>query len=307
MTVTTTDTHTRSRPQRRIRDVISRNPIGYTIPMVVLLCGFAVYPIFVLFRMSFSDVGPSNIVGHWDFVGFQNYVGHLTSSELWRSLARTLGICALLLCANLIFGFIIASILSVRGRTSSIVLAITVFIWALPPLVSGTVWRFLLDDDGAVNAALGLVGISSISWLSNPSLALWAVGAVIVWANLPFSTLIFRGGLMGIPQDLIEAAAIDGAGYWRTRLSIVLPLLRPTIWILAILTVIYAFKSFDFFYVLTQGGPGTATYTLPVQAYYDAFDNYNMSSGATVAVLSMVIVAIFAVPYVRSIRGEDTQ
>lgn len=296
------------RPDRRgLRQFLGHNPVVYVLPMIVLLGAFAVYPLFVLFRMSVSDVGPSNIVGSWSFVGLGNFIQHLTSAELWRSMLRTVGICALLLGANLVIGFFVASILSVRGRISNMVLGIMVFIWALPPLVSGTVWRFLLDDDGAVNALLGLVGIAPISWLSNPSLALWAVGGVIVWANLPFSTLILRGGLMAVPQDVVEAAAIDGAGYWRTRFRIVLPLLWPTISILAILTVIYAFKSFDFFYVLTQGGPGTATYTLPVQAYYDAFDNFNMSSGATVAVISMLIVAIFAVPYVRSLQKENIE
>jgi multiple sugar transport system permease protein len=127
---------------------------------------------------------------------------------------------------------------------------------------------------------------------------------VVAWAALPFSALILRGGLLAISPDVIEAAAIDGAGYWKTQLLIVLPLLRPTMWILGILTVLYAFKSFDFFYVLTQGGPGTATNTLPVLSYYTAFSNYDMSIGATIAVISMLLVALLAIPYVRSIRKE---
>ncbi len=281
-----------------------RAPVPFVLPAVVLLVAFAAYPLVVLIRMSLSDVGPTNIIGTWHFVGLANYTGILGSSAVWKSMLRTVEVAVVLLASNLVLGFIAASILSFKGRMTSAVLSIMVFVWALPPLVSGSVWKFLLDDSGAVNGILGLVGIGPISWLSSPGLALWSVAGVIAWAALPFSALILRGGLLAVSPEIVEAAAIDGAGYWRTQLQIVLPLLRPTMWILGILTVLYAFKSFDFFYVLTQGGPGTATNTLPVQSYYAAFSNFEMSSGATVAVISMFIVALVAVPYVRSIRVE---
>jgi multiple sugar transport system permease protein len=299
-------------PLRTTREAAGRRflggtPLLYIVPAVVLLLAFAVWPLVVLLRMSLSDVGPANIVGTWHWVGLDNFVAALTSADLWQAMLRTLGICVVLLASNLILGFLVASILAEKGRITNIVLGIMVFVWALPPLVSGSTWRFLLDDSGAVNAVLGWVHLGPVSWLSSPSLALWTVGGVIAWSSLPFSALILRGGLLAINQDIVEAAAIDGAGYWRTRFQIVLPVLRPTMWILAILTVLYAFKSFDFFYVLTQGGPGTSTSTLPVQAYYAAFTNYKMSEGATIAVISMLVVAIFAIPYVRSIQKEDVE
>lgn len=307
----------RERLQEGRRAVISRRPSGrrtlakapllYLLPAVVVLLAFAAYPLLVLLRMSVSDVGPSNIVGVWHWVGLDNFVAVLGSSEIWASTMRTIIVAVVLLASNLVLGFLAASILSTRGRVTNIVLGIMVFVWALPPIVSGSVWKFLLDDSGALNAILGAVGLPHVNWLSSPSLAIWVVAGVVAWSSLPFSALILRGGLLAIPQDIIEAAAIDGAGYWRTRFRIVLPLLRPTMWILGILTVLYAFKSFDFFYVLTQGGPGTATNTLPVQSYYTAFSNFDMSTGATIAVISMLIVAIFAVPYVRSIRKEDIE
>lgn len=307
----------RERLQEGRRAAISRRPSGrrtlakapllYLLPAVVVLLAFAAYPLLVLLRMSVSDVGPSNIVGVWHWVGLDNFVAVLGSSEIWASTVRTIIVAVVLLASNLVLGFLAASILSTRGRVTNIVLGIMVFVWALPPIVSGSVWKFLLDDSGALNAILAAVGLPHVNWLSSPSLAIWIVAGVVAWSSLPFSALILRGGLLAIPQDIIEAAAIDGAGYWRTRFRIVLPLLRPTMWILGILTVLYAFKSFDFFYVLTQGGPGTATNTLPVQSYYTAFSNFDMSTGATIAVISMLIVAIFAVPYVRSIRKEDIE
>jgi multiple sugar transport system permease protein len=289
------------------RRFFRRTPVLFLVPAVVLLLAFAVYPLFVLFRMSFSNVGPTNIVGDWSWVGLSNFVSVLTGSALWLAILRTFGITLVLLASNLILGFLAASILSVKGRTTNIVLSIMVFVWALPPIVSGSVWKFLLNDTGTINAMLTAVGLPAVHWLSSPTLALWSVSGVVAWAALPFSALILRGGLLAIPTEVVEAAAIDGAGYWRTQFQIVLPLLRPTMWILGILTVLYAFKSFDFFYILTQGGPGTATNTLPVLSYYTAFTNFDMSIGATIAVIAMLIVGIFAIPYVRGIRTETTE
>jgi multiple sugar transport system permease protein len=297
---------TRAAPPRRpsTRRFLRKAPIAFLVPAVVLLAGFAVYPLIVLIRMAFSDVGPTNIVGVWRWIGLANFSQVFAMPELWQSLLRTAEVCVVLLVSNLVLGFFVAAILTTVGRTTNVVLSIMVFVWALPPIVSGSVWKFLLDDSGAVNSLLGLVGIGPVNWLSSPTLALWTVGGVVAWAALPFSALILRGGLLAISPDVIEAAAIDGAGYWKTQLLIVLPLLRPTMWILGILTVLYAFKSFDFFYVLTQGGPGTATNTLPVLSYYTAFSNYDMSTGATIAVISMLLVALLAIPYVRSVSKE---
>lgn len=300
-------TVTRAAAGRRPRSLLARAPVGYLVPAAVLLAALAVYPLIVLFQMAFSDVGPSNIVGDWHLVGGRNFAEVLANPNLWLALARTVGVSAALLASNLVLGFVAASILAARGRITGVVLGVLTFVWALPPLVSGSVWKFLLDDSGGVNAALNAVGLPAVSWLSSPTLALWTVTAVIAWAALPFSILILRGGMLSVPRDVVEAAAIDGAGYWRTQVAIVLPLLRTTMWILAILTVLYAFKSFDFFYVMTQGGPGTTTNTLPVMSYYTAFSNFDMSTGATVAVVSMTVVAVLSVPYIRAIRREDVE
>ncbi len=290
---------------RRHRTTIT--PLGFGVPAAVVLVAMAIYPLLVLFQMSVSDVGPSNIVGGWSFVGLDNFADAVQDSETWYALWRTLGLCAVLLCSNLVLGFVCGSVLAEPGRGNNVVLGLMVFIWALPPLVSGSVWKFLLDDSGVLNEVLGVVGIGPVPWLSSPAAALWTVAGVVAWSALPFSTLILRGAMLAVPPEILEAAAIDGAGYWTTRARIVLPLLRPTMWILAILTVIYAFKSFDFFYVLTEGGPGTSTNTLPVLSYYTAFSQFDMSTGATVAVLSMIIVAACAVPYVRRINAEVPQ
>jgi multiple sugar transport system permease protein len=290
---------------RRSRTAIT--PLGFGVPAAVVLVAMAIYPLAVLFQMSVSDVGPSNIVGGWSLVGLDNFATAGQDPETWDALWRTVGLCAVLLCSNLVLGFVCGCVLAEPGRASNVVLGLMVFVWALPPLVSGSVWKFLLDDSGALNEVLGVVGIGPVPWLSSPDAALWTVAAVVAWSALPFATLILRGAMLAVPREVVEAAAIDGAGYWTTRVRVVLPLLQNTMWILAILTVIYAFKSFEFIYVLTEGGPGTSTNTLPVLSYYTAFTEFDMSTGATVAVLSMVVVAACAVPYVRRINAEVPQ
>ena len=288
-----------------LRRVAARTPIWFLVPAAGLLGGLAIYPLIVLVRMSLSDVGPTNIIGEWPAVGVDNFVAAFGDAELWAAVWRTLVVAAVLLVSNFVLGFAAASVLSAGGRVTEAVLALLVFVWALPPIVSGSTWKFLLDDSGPINTAIAALGLPTVSWLSSPDLALYSVAAIIAWAALPFSILVIRGSLLAVSPELIEAAALDGAGFWRTQVRIVLPLIRPTLGILAILTVLYAFKSFDFFYVTTQGGPGTTTTTLPVLSYQLAFNDFQMSEGATVALIAMLAVAVFAVPYVRAVRREE--
>jgi ABC-type sugar transport system permease subunit len=288
-----------------VRRLAARTPIWFLVPAAGLLAGLAIYPLIVLVRMSLSDVGPSNIIGDWPPVGLDNFAAALGDDQLWAAVSRTLVVAAVLLASNFVLGFLAASVLSAGGRVTEAVLALLVFVWALPPIVSGSAWKFLLDDSGPINTAIAALGLEPVSWLSSPDLALLSISTIIAWAALPFSILVIRGGLLAVSPELVEAAALDGAGFWRTQVRIVLPLLRPTLGILAILTVLYAFKSFDFFYVTTQGGPGTTTTTLPVLSYQLAFNDFQMSEGATVALIAMLAVAIFAVPYVRAVRREE--
>jgi multiple sugar transport system permease protein len=120
----------------------------------------------------------------------------------------------------------------------------------------------------------------------------------------PFSALVFRAALLDIPSDLIEQASVDGASRAQRFFTVTVPLLRPTTLVLASLIVVYAFKSFDFIYVMTLGGPGTASSTLPYLGWSLAFTTFEYSQGAAVAVISMAVVSIFAIFYARSVRDE---
>ena len=282
-----------------------RPPVAYLVPVGALLVAFSVYPLVQLFRMAFSNVGPTNIIGAWQWVGLDNIDALLHSQAFWDAAKTTGEFTLVILGVDLIVGFLGASALSATGRLTDIALGVMVFVWALPPLVSGSVWKFLLDDDGAINAILRSAGLPAVNWLSSPHIAAWSVAAVAAWASTPFAILIMRAAMLNVSVEVLEAAAVDGAGYWRTQASIVLPLLAPTIATLSIILVLYAFRSFDFVFVMTSGGPGNATTTLPYLAYESAFTNNSWSAGAAVALLSMSVVIVLAVPYIMGVLREE--
>lgn len=292
--------------KRRARTRRKAGPWGYLIGALVLLALISVYPLAEMVQLAFSNVGPTNLIGSWPWVGLANFRAVLANPLLWQSVRVTVELTAMLLVSDLVLGFIVAAVLVARSRSTSVVLSLMVFVWALPPLVSGSVWKFLLSGNGAVNSALGLAGIRPVDFLASPSLALWSVGLVTSWAALPFATLVLRGGMLAVSREVIEAAAIDGAGYWRIQTRIVLPQLRPTIGILAVLAVIYSFQGFSFIYALTSGGPGSATANVPFFAYQQAFTAFNLSPGAATALLALVVVLILAIPYTLGIRHEES-
>jgi multiple sugar transport system permease protein len=300
----------RAGPRPRLRERMRSRTTGlwgYLVAALVLLALISVYPLFELVRLSFSNVGPTNLIGSWPWAGLANFRTVLANPLLWQSVRVTAELTAILLVSDLVLGFVVAAVLIGRSRTTSAVMSLMVFVWALPPLVSGSVWKFLLASNGVINSGLGLVGVRPVDFLGSPTLALWSVGLVTSWAALPFATLVLRGGMLAVPRDVIEAAAIDGARYWRIQLRIVLPLLRPTIGILAVLAVVYSFQSFNFIYALTGGGPGSATANVPFFAYQQAFTAFDLSPGAATALLALVVVLILAIPYTLSVRHEESE
>lgn len=292
------------RPRGRLRQ---RSPWAYLIAPLILLGTISVYPLIELVRLAFSNVGPTNLIGAWQWVGFTNLAAALRNPALWQAARVTLVLTVMLLVSDLIIGFLVASVLVSRSRTNTTLMALMTFVWALPPLVSGSVWKFLLVTNGPVNGLLGEFGVKPINWLATPDLALLSVGLVTNWAALPFATLVLRGGMLSVPRDTIEAAEVDGARYWQVQLRVVLPQMKATVSILAVLAVLYSFQGFNFIFALTSGGPGTATSNIPFLAYQQAFATFELSSGGAIALLAMVVIVALAVPYVLIARREEHQ
>ncbi|MAT06724.1 MAG: hypothetical protein CL424_16940 [Acidimicrobiaceae bacterium] len=284
---------------------LTQAPWGYLVPAVAVLGALSIYPLIQLVRMALSDVGPTTVVGPWEFTGLTN-LKDVWNDRLFReSFRATAYFTVVLLIIDLVIGYIAAAMLSsTSSRAASLTLRVMVFVWALPPLVSGSVWKFLLAGNGLVNEILGLVGIGPVDWLSSPDLALLSVSLVAAWASLPFSILIIHGGMLALPRDVLEAAQLDGAGFLKASRFVILPLMKPTLTVLTVLIILYAFRSFDFVYVMTLGGPGTETTTLPYLAYDTAFKTFEFGTAAAIAVISMLVIVVVSIPYVISVRRE---
>lgn len=276
-------------------------------PGILLLASLSVFPILQLARMSISDVGIKNITGIWEIVGFENFQNIARDPNFIKIVFNTLLFVGIVTLFGLLLGFIAAIVFNDGARTSDLLLAFMVFIWALPPIVNGSVWKFLLGGDGLINVLLLKSGLrnAEVPFLYDPNIALFSVAIVNCWAVIPFNALILRAAFKSVSKDVLEASEIDGVNKWQQIRYIYFPWSRPTLLVLTILTVVYGFRSFDFIYVMTYGGPGIETNTLPFTGYIKAFVQFKFSEGAAIALISALFTSILALIYSRSVRKEE--
>ncbi len=296
---------TRGAPEKR---AASRRPyLFFIIPAGIYLLAFALYPFVNLIWMSLSDVTSLNIVrGSWPFRGLSNFKALGRLSDFALAFRNTLIFVAVVVSVGMLGGLGAATLLQRRGKFSALGLGLMVFIWAMPPVVLGSLWKFLLLPGGLVNSILAFLHLSNgPMWLVQQNLVLVSVALVNSWAVVPFSALVYRAALVDIPVELLDASSVDGASPAQRFIRIKMPLLLPITLILTVLTVVYAFRSFDFIYVMTYGGPGVASTTLPFLSYRLSFINYKYALGAGVAVFTVVIVFLLAIVYVRALRRTE--
>lgn len=256
--------------------------------------------------MSTHDVTSATLNKPWQFIGLQNFLDLIANPDFGRVVVNTLAFVVIVTGIGLVGGFAAAVAVSSSTRGASVLLGLMVFVWALPPVVNGSIWKFLLGDHGLINEVLRSLGAtSSIGFLYDPQLALWSVALVNAWAVVPFNALIFRASLLSIDEQVLEAAEVDGAGPWQRIRYILIPGSRSAATVLAILTVVYAFRSFDFIYVMTAGGPGTSSTTVPYLAYVEAFVKLNYGGGAATALLGLAVVVVLALIYARDARRNE--
>jgi len=284
---------------------MKKNRFAFAIPALVLLSLFAVFPAAQLVRMSLSEVSLQTLNGNWVFVGLENFRNGISDGSIPWGLRLTLIYTLIVTVLGVVGGFIAAYLLRGKGRYASIVLAIMVFIWALPPVVNGSVWKFLLAEDGLLNLISRSTIGQTIPFLFSHDFALYSVAVVNAWVIIPFNALVFRAAILGIDDQIFEAAILDGASKIQEIRFIVIPSVKPASLVLTILTIVNAFRSYDFIYVMTQGGPGTATQTLPYASYSQAFVQYNFGAGSATAVVAVLLVVVLAIIYARNVFKEE--
>jgi multiple sugar transport system permease protein len=243
------------------------------------------------------------------FLGLQNYLDILYSSEFWSALWVTMQFTLMVVSSVAVLGVLIALLLnqSFPGRT--LVRTLILLPWAIPPVVNGLMWQWIYDSKiGALNGLLVTLGIIQDyrGWLSDPTSALLALVFADVWNVLPLAVILLLAALQKIPGELYEAARMDGASSVQLFWNVTFPWIAQTLLVVLILQTLSAIRAFDAIYVLTAGGPGTATTTLTWQTYLTTFENLDFGMGNAFAWTVSLITLGFALVYFRVLfrRGE---
>jgi len=264
---------------------------AFLAPSLAGITAFLVLPILVVLWLSLNRW---DLLSPMRFVGLANWADVLTQPALGHSLLVTVAFVAMVIPLQTALGLAMALLLS-RGLPGSAVFRVIYVIpWVCAPLALGVVWKWIFAPyGGALNALLGV----DIAWLSNPDLALPAVAAVSIWSQVGYVTLFFMAGLAGIPPQILEAAAIDGAGRWQTLWRVQLPLLGPTMFFVLVTGVISSFQAFDHIYALTpNGGPQGATDVIATRIYLQAFTgSFDLGRASAMALVLFVILIVVTV------------
>jgi multiple sugar transport system permease protein len=229
-------------------------------------------------------------------VGLENYLFLLSDDRFWNALKNTAYFTAVSVSLELILGLSIALLLQRSFRLKGFVRALVLIPWAIPTVVSAKMWEWIYNTDfGILNYIVG----SKINWLGNPFLALNAAVFMDVWKTTPFVAILLMAGLQVIPQELYQAAKVDGAGRWDTFKTITLPLLKPVILVVLLFRTLDAFRIFDAIYVLTGGGPANTTETLSIYAYKVLFQTLQFGYGSTLSVVVFLCIGCMSVFYIK--------
>jgi multiple sugar transport system permease protein len=194
-----------------------------------------------------------------------------------------------------VIGFLAANFFDREGRGMNVLRTLFIIPVFTAPVALGLTWRYMYQTNyGLINYLFELVGLPRVNWLADTAWALPAVIAVDVWMWTPFVALILLAGMQSISPEITEAAELDGLSRFQYLWRIVLPLLTPVIMVVGLIRLIDALKTFDLIYIITRGGPGTATYTLPLHAYSTGFASFLMGPSAAISWVLVIIVNIFA-------------
>jgi multiple sugar transport system permease protein len=256
----------------------------FLIPM-----GYAVY----LGLTNLTLVGPTAI--KWGFTGTQNLVRMKSDTEFWTSLWTTGFFIAGSILGVVVIGYGLASLLMrARPWMRIIVGGIVVIAWMMPAVTAGMTWYASTTGGGTFGT---LTGLHNTNFLDNAPLLI--VTLANIWSMTGFCMLVMGAALRNIPSEAIEAAVVENASPWQRFRLIVLPLMRPTIIAVVLLVALLSLANFSLIYIMTQGGPGTATNILPLYSYEQAFTFNNLAYGALIGNVMVIIASIFGVLYVR--------
>ena len=286
----------RAQQRRRPRMTRMRRwfPLWLIAPATLLLGLITVLPFLDAVRTSLTTWNVLSTIPP-RFVWFQNYRDALTDPLFWSSFKVTLIFVGGVIVFQLTIGLAIALLINNLPRGQQLVATVIVLPVVLAPMVVGFQWRVLFDGDfGPLDYLLQQIGLPALAWTGDARLALPSLMLVDFWEWTPFVTLLLYAGLRSLPRPIFEASRVDGSTPWQTFWNITVPLLRPAIAIVLILRIIATFKLFDIVFVLTQGGPGTATENLTYYTYTQGFTYFKYGYATALGIIEMIMVTILA-------------
>jgi multiple sugar transport system permease protein len=276
-------------------------------PSLLILGALYVYPFVEVVRLSLHE---SNLTRE-AWVGLANYIALLSDDLFWKAFLNTVIFTAGSVILHLAIGLALALLLNtkINHLYRSVARGILIVPWLLAPTVAGMIWVLMLEPFGVFNSmliALGLVDASSnIAWLGDGSTALGSVTAMNVWRAFPFFMVMLLAGLQSVPQQLYEAAKIDGATVWEEFRFITLPALRSVITTVVLLDSIWTFRAFDPVFVMTGGGPSHSSEVLATAIYFDGFQKLKFGYASAEAMVMFLCLFIVSAIYVKRTMGKD--
>jgi len=282
-------------------------PFLFLLPALLVVFAVLIFPIVFSFVVSAFNWPLSAGAGERKFVGLGNYLALSGDPEFWNSLKLQLGFIFIAIPVELLFGFAAALLLNREFFGARIVKSLLLLPVFFLPILSGMTWRFMLQPRyGPLNALLISLGAPEITWLGHPVTAYMAIIVQDIWRMWPFMFMLLYAGLTAIPQEMIEAADIDGAGFWLKLRSIIVPMLTPTILTAVLLRIIDALRVFSEVYVMTEGGPGSSTMLFSLYTHRQAFGYQKVGMASAMAIFLLGISIAFALTLVRKNMSLDS-
>lgn len=272
----------------------------YILPWLVGFIVFQLYPFLYSFILSFTDAGP---IGSYHWIGVKNYSQLFRDADFYKSFSVTFAYVLIAVPVKLIFALLVAMMLSAKLRFINFYRTV----YYLPSILGGSVavsvlWRVLFLRDGMVNAFLEKLHVPPVDWLGSPDVALYTVSMLAVW-QFGSSMVIFLAGIKQIPQDLYEAATVDGASKVRKFVTITIPMLTPLIFFNLVMQTVGAFQDFTGAFVITGGGPLKSTYLYALKLYEEAFRFYNIGYASALSWVLFVVLMIWTALIFQSSRS----
>ncbi len=267
-------------------------------PALLFLVTFLVYPMINTIYLSFWDYSYFTPEAK-HFIGLRNFIELFSDEGFKASISFSLMFTLMCLVLELLMGMGIALVLRRIIRFGTFIRTISIFPYMIAPIATGQIWRLMFNlDSGIVNYVLNVFSIDSVNWLGSNTGAFFAVVIAQVWKSTPFVMLVLLSGLQSIPEEVYEAAVVDGASPWRSFWNITLPLLLPSVTIAMVFETIFKLRVFDLVITLTGGGPGKVTTPLGVLLQRSYFQTYEAGYSGAISVVLLLFGMIFSFLYI---------